>query len=170
MKKKLVNHTFAAEPTEFTAAISTVQSSVNTTEPVSLKDKQGSKASEKELNLMSFAIDNLPKYQHKLARDFDENAFIAEYNETDQLITQRDEVQGILNHMNAKVTAKRVKLKIGYMAFYAAAQEATKENPALKYISDKLGEIYVSNTAMTDAPKDKSGETPKDKLGETPTV
>ncbi len=160
MKKNLVNRTLAAEATEFTAAITTVQSSVNTTEPVSLKDKQGSKASEKELNLMSFAIENLSKFQHKLARDFDENAFIAEYDDTAALITKRDEIQGILNHVNAQLTAKRVKLKVGYVSIYAAAQEATRGNPALKYISDKLGEIYAVNTNATDAAKEKTPETP----------
>ena len=167
MKPRSINTVVTTETSDFKTAIAAVHTSVNTSEAVSGKDKQGSKASDKELNLMSFAIENFSKYEHKLTREFDENAFIAEYDETAALITQRDEMQGVLNHINAKITAKRVKLKAGYVTIYAASQEATKFNPALKYISDKLGEIYAVASNNDDEAKNKN-DTTKAKVTETP--
>jgi hypothetical protein len=158
MKSKSVKSALAAETTEFNVAMSAVHSVVNTNEPITGKEKQGSKVSDKELALISYVIEYLPRIAHKLPRDFNEDEFIAWCSEFDGLETKRDELIGVLNHINAQMTAHRVRIKTGYRIIYMAAQAATDDNPALKYISDKLSEIYAKSSSATETPKTPTPE------------
>ena len=153
MKSKSIKSAFAAETSDFNAAMAAVHSAVNTNEPITDKEKQGSKVSNKELALTSYAIEYLPRIERKLPRDFDEAAFVSQCQEFDTLETKRDELLGILNHINSQLTVNRIQIKSGYKIIYNAAQNATEDNPALKYISDKLGEIYAKSSNGTETPK-----------------
>jgi hypothetical protein len=158
MKSKSIKSAIAAETTDFDAAMAAVHSAVNTNEPITDKEKQGSKVSNKELALTSYAIEYLPKIEHKLPRDFDEVEFTILCSEFDGLETKRDELLGILNHINAQMTSRRVKIKTGYKIIYTASQAATDDNHALKYISDKLGEIYAKSSTAAEMPKTPAPE------------
>jgi hypothetical protein len=66
-------------------------------------------------------------------------------------------------HMNGQITAKRVSLKTKFKVIYTASQKASEDNTALKYISDKMGELYAQPNTSTDATKAKTTDGAKAK-------
>ena len=71
MKSKTVIELSIEKKAAFIKAIDDISHVIKMDNPIKSKDKQGGKLSDKSLALLPLAIDNLPKIENYLPRDFE---------------------------------------------------------------------------------------------------
>ena len=162
MKSKTVIELSIEKKAAFIKAIDDISHVIKMDNPIKSKDKQGGKLSDKLLALLPMAIDNLPKIENYLPRDFDANTVKTNETNLTLLLEYLDSLEEQKKNIQNICTLIRIELQTDYTIIYEAAQKAASVDFMMSGLRDKLGEPFKrESNNNNDAAKNDSAKTPQ---------